>query len=317
MKKLFNQFKTLFLTSLVFVSLVVASVGNAALAAFFNPNYPAQKPYILMAEDIFYKKMYDDSDEIIISLKTAGNICKSVIIPETMNIDGKDYKVAGIGSEAFADCVWLEEVCIPKTVRYIGTYAFGDCYGLKKVKIDGSLQAIGKAAFYSCRNLEKVYIAGNVIEFSTEAFCSCERLKDIFYFGDVKPFFCEDTFDGTNTDLKVHVTLNYTYDNFCDLKITNEEEKESYDYEEEKELYNYDEEDKELYNYDEEDKNTMSDDEEKGENDKNNWAHFCVQAYNELNNDASSEENDSYSSETSSGDDIVALDRPITGHFVE
>lgn len=58
-----------------------------------------------------------------------------IVIPETVEHDGKTYTVTAIESRAFYRCMELTSLKIPQTMRTIGADAFWDCDNLKTVDI--------------------------------------------------------------------------------------------------------------------------------------------------------------------------------------
>lgn len=47
-----------------------------------------------------------------------------VVVPQTVNYENTDFKVVGIGQDAFTSCYGLTSVTIPNSVTSIGQYAF-------------------------------------------------------------------------------------------------------------------------------------------------------------------------------------------------
>ena len=83
----------------------------------------------------------------------------SVVIPEKVTYDSKEYSVTSIRWYAFLGCSGLTSVTIPNSVTSIGDYAFYDCKGLTSVTITNSVTSIGRCVFYGCSDLTAVHIS--------------------------------------------------------------------------------------------------------------------------------------------------------------
>jgi hypothetical protein len=103
----------------------------------------------------------------------------SIQIPETVNYQGMDYEVIGIGEEAFAQCFDLTSVSIPNSVLTIGNSAFHYCIGLTSVTIPDGVVIISQYAFWQCENLTSVTLGNNVNTIGEGAFNYCEKLNSI------------------------------------------------------------------------------------------------------------------------------------------
>lgn len=90
-------------------------------------------------EDLFYEIV--DGEAIVFYQGGLYNR-KSVVIPETVTLEGKIYKVTGIYSNAFHSDL-IEEIKIGNNVRHIGDSAFIKCHKLKKVEIGNGVREIG------------------------------------------------------------------------------------------------------------------------------------------------------------------------------
>ena len=64
---------------------------------------------------------------------TSKKTLKSVVIPATVKIKGKSFKVTAIGKKAFYKMKKLARVTVGKNVKKIGKQAFGGCPKLKKI----------------------------------------------------------------------------------------------------------------------------------------------------------------------------------------
>lgn len=104
----------------------------------------------------------------------------NLVVPETVNHDGKTYTVTGIGSYVFVpfllSCDYqdftyspLKSVTIPSTVKYIDDYAFVDCISLETVDLGEGVERIGKA-FSGCKSLKNIFLPKSLKEISGKAF---------------------------------------------------------------------------------------------------------------------------------------------------
>ncbi len=100
-------------------------------------------------------------NESIMYVKPEDTGIKSAIIPDTVNIDGEDYKVTDIEDNAFKGCKKLKKVTIGENVLRIGTKAFYKCKKLKKITIKTSAltkDSVDKGAFKGINENAKVKV---------------------------------------------------------------------------------------------------------------------------------------------------------------
>lgn len=103
----------------------------------------------------------------------------TLLIPESVVIDGKTYKVTSIANNAFRGCTNLKTVVIGKNVKTIGKNAFYGCKKLKTVKMGSNVVTIGDKAFYKCTSLAAITIPSKVKKIGKSAFEACKSLKSI------------------------------------------------------------------------------------------------------------------------------------------
>ena len=104
---------------------------------------------------------------------------ETVIIPSSITIGGKEYKITSIGEDAFRCCENLTSITIPSTVTSIGDGAFASCYSLSSIAIPSSVTSIGEWAFNGCSSLTSITIPSSVTSIGENAFRFCESLTQI------------------------------------------------------------------------------------------------------------------------------------------
>ena len=82
----------------------------------------------------------------------------TVIIPSSVEYDGKTYSVTSIGDHAFFNCRKVTSITIPNSVISIKESAFMYCTGLTSITIPNSVTDIGYRAFYGCAGLTDLRI---------------------------------------------------------------------------------------------------------------------------------------------------------------
>lgn len=82
----------------------------------------------------------------------------TVIIPDTVVIDGVTYKVTAAEKNAFKNNKYIKKLIIGNNVKTIGKSAFAGCKKLKSVTIGKSVSKIGAKAFYGCKELKSINI---------------------------------------------------------------------------------------------------------------------------------------------------------------
>ena len=117
-----------------------------------------------------------------------------VVIPESINYQGKKYTVTAIDGSAFWNCTEMTSVTIPKTIVTIGSCAFESCTGLKSVIIPDGVKTIEPCAFEGCSSLRSITVAGSVESIGEFAFAGCPL--DIIFLNSDKLIDCpEEAFD--------------------------------------------------------------------------------------------------------------------------
>lgn len=89
---------------------------------------------------------------------------------------------AGIAAAAFNNCLVINSIAIPDSVKHIGNYAFAYCKNLTQLSIGSGVETIGDNAFYSCDYLATVVFGSENARLKTigkYAFQGCDNLSAI------------------------------------------------------------------------------------------------------------------------------------------
>ena len=133
------------------------TVGTATSGGENGVSVPEVKKNIkVKVQDITYKVINTKKQTVTL---TKAPKTKKVVVPASITINGKAYKVTSVGKKAFAGNIKLTQVTIGKNVKKIETKAFYGCKKLKKVVYKGKKNKISKGskAFGKCNKLKKKY----------------------------------------------------------------------------------------------------------------------------------------------------------------
>ena len=97
-------------------------------------------------------------------IKTSDGYKGDVIIPETVVLNERTYRVTSIGKEAFAFCDPLTSITIPNSITSIEKKAFLFCDSLKSITIPTSVKRIGWHAFDDCDSLLSFTFQGTLAQ---------------------------------------------------------------------------------------------------------------------------------------------------------
>ena len=111
-----------------------------------------------------------------------------VYIPSYALIDGREYVVTEIASDAFRANLNITSLILPDTLLKIGDRAFMSASRLKEVITRDSLTHIGELAFAACRALDTLYLGAGLAFVGMDCFSICPSLKVIHYAKDTDSF---------------------------------------------------------------------------------------------------------------------------------
>lgn len=90
-----------------------------------------------------------------------------------------DYRVAGIGSNAFSNCSDLTSITLSNSITSIGNSAFSGCTNLEKIELPNSVTSIGNSTFSGCTSLEKIKLPNSVTSIGNSTFEYCINLVNL------------------------------------------------------------------------------------------------------------------------------------------
>ena len=104
-------------------------------------------------------------------------VTDTLVIPSSVTIGGKVYKVTAIQDKAFYRNEDIVNVTIGNNVVNVGKYAFYQCSGLETVKFGKRVAIINTCAFTQCPNLENVTLPSSIRKIGAKAFYHCTSIK--------------------------------------------------------------------------------------------------------------------------------------------
>jgi len=149
---------------------MVASAYDFELDGFYYNVISVSDLTLELTTDVEIRDELNDGDN---NKKYSGD----VVIPETVNYKGKDWKIIKI-SYTFKFCYDVTSVTIPSSVSEIGRCSFIGCSSLKYINLSGGIKTIGMWAFMRC-GFEKLNIPNNITYVDQCAFAECNSLKEV------------------------------------------------------------------------------------------------------------------------------------------
>ena len=114
---------------------------------FFLPIHAYEK------DNLVYEIISEDEATVSVRANEEGFKGTSLVIPETIDIDGKTYTVTEVECFGFSDSESLVDVQLPSTLKLLGQQCFDECYHLKSVDIPNGCK-LESYIFYGCLYLE-------------------------------------------------------------------------------------------------------------------------------------------------------------------
>jgi len=124
-----------------------------------------------------------------------------LVIPDTVTVSRKEWKIVTIADKAFEGCDAIKTVKLPASLETIGKNAFCNCTSLSSVDLPRHLtkigdnafaftalealpfkdylEEIGNMAFYRCRKLKTVELPKRTSQIGLGAFAGCSSLETV------------------------------------------------------------------------------------------------------------------------------------------
>ena len=139
-------------------------------------------PFTYNGQTLYYIVTSESNRSCAVASAAPG--LSNVVIPETAEINGKEYAVTSIADYAFYNTKTTESVFIPNTVTSIGYRSFYGA-GLTSLTIPSSVIRINGAAF-EFNNFTTVEIPNSVREMAHYVFNGCKELTNVKISNSVK-----------------------------------------------------------------------------------------------------------------------------------
>ena len=103
----------------------------------------------------------------------------SIIVPDSVSYNGKNYPVASLASKAFDGNDQVTSISLPNTITSIGSWCFSGTK-IKSIKLPSNLNSLSTGTFSNCSSLENILVGDNLEYISgTMVFFACTKLKEI------------------------------------------------------------------------------------------------------------------------------------------
>lgn len=106
-----------------------------------------------------------------VSYANTNKKAKTIIVPQTVVIDGKTYRVTAIADNACKNNAQLKKITIPDGIKKIGKNALANCKKLKTIVIKStSIKSVGSKAFKGIASNAKIKVPKKVKKSYTKLF---------------------------------------------------------------------------------------------------------------------------------------------------
>ena len=103
----------------------------------------------------------------------------SIVIPDRITYEGKEYSVTSIGDMAFYNCVDITSIVIPFSVTSIKSSSFDGCKNISSIILPSNVTTLGSYAFNNCKSLKTISMPSNLEFIGRNAFLKCSELNKV------------------------------------------------------------------------------------------------------------------------------------------
>lgn len=102
-----------------------------------------------------------------------------IVVPQSVNNNGRDYTVREIKFGAFADCTELTSIQLPDGIDALGNEAFAGCTALTSINLPTAPYTLPASFLKGCTALESIVVPDNFGMLSGNVFEGCTALKEV------------------------------------------------------------------------------------------------------------------------------------------
>ncbi len=129
--------------TLLLVAFTVAFAFTSKAAIFYDVNADG--------DTIFYElERFNEDTVLYVCASQGGEYKDTLVIPSSVEVDGKEVEVKMIARGAFDGYVNLKKLVMPNTITVIQSYAFNNCSQLVDITFPTALEQIGGSALNNC-----------------------------------------------------------------------------------------------------------------------------------------------------------------------
>lgn len=130
-------------------------------------------------DGINYALDHPKGEATIIRLENKVKYAGDIVVPPTVNVQGKTYQVTKMADVVFYQSPQLTSVVLPEGIKTIPVGAFAECPKLHRIVLPPYLATIEAEAFMSCTALGELILPPSVSRIEYGAFKECKALKHV------------------------------------------------------------------------------------------------------------------------------------------